>query len=311
MKIDNFIKHYQSDIIIQSLKEILQPNRGVRIHVKGLSGSLDAVVGATLSKFNAHHSHIFILHDREEAAYFQNDLQNLMGKREVYFFPTSYKRPYEFEETENANVLLRTELINKLNTKGTEGILIVSYPEAMCEKVVNRRSLKNNTITLETGNEIDREQLLEQLNAFDFAKEDFVYEAGQFAIRGGIIDIFSFANDMPYRLELFGNEIESIRTFDPNSQLSLNSEKSIGVIPNLQTKFQDDAKQSFLNFLPKNTKVWFKDVQLTLDTIDKYHENAQSSFESMLDQSNRTQVILDPEKLFETHESLLNDLYKI
>lgn len=310
MKIDNFIKQYQSDIISQSLKEFLKPNNGVRLHVKGLAGSLDAVMGATLSKLNAHQSHLFILHDREEAAYFQNDLQNLMAKKEVYFFPTSYKRPYEFEETENANVLLRTELISKLNTKGTEGILIVSYPEAMCEKVVNRRSLKNHTIVLEVGKEIDTEQILKELIDFDFEKEDFVYEAGQFAMRGGIVDIFSYANEMPYRIELFGNEIESIRTFDPDSQLSLESEKSIGIIPNLHTKFQDDAKQSFLSFLPKNSKVWFKDVQLTLDTIDKYHENAQASFDDILDQSNRTQVILDPEKLFETHESLLGDLEK-
>ncbi|MCK5371954.1 MAG: transcription-repair coupling factor, partial [Cyclobacteriaceae bacterium] len=119
MKVIDFIKLYQDDIITRSLAEILKPNSGVRIQLKGLSGSLDAVVGATISNSNLHQSHLFIFHDREEAAYFQNDLQNLMGKKDVFFFPTSYKRPYEFEDTENANVLLRTELINILNTKGT------------------------------------------------------------------------------------------------------------------------------------------------------------------------------------------------
>lgn len=310
LKIIDFIKHYQDDIITRSLAENLKTNTGVRIHLKGLSGSLDAIIGATISSSNRHQSHLFVLHDREEAAYFQNDLQNLMGKKDVFFFPTSYKRPYEFEETENANVLLRTELINKLNTKGAEGALIVSYPEALCEKVVNKRALKNNTIHLEVGKEIDIDELFSELIEFEFEKEDFVYEAGQFAMRGGILDVFSYANEMPYRIELFGNEIESIRTFDPNSQLSLEQEKSIGIIPNIQTRFVDEVKQSFLSFLPKNTKVWFKDVQLTLDTIDKYHEKAKTSFDDILSQSNQTQVIQNPKLLFETHDSLLTDLEK-
>ena len=308
MEVKDFIKHYQQDVITRSLAEILKPNTAVRIQLKGLSGSLDAIVGGTISSLNPHQSHLFVLHDREEAAYFQNDLQNLMGKKDVFFFPTSYKRPYEFDEIENANVLLRTELINKLNIKGTEGALIVSYPEALCEKVVNKRSLKTHTIHLELGKEIDIDGLFKELIDFDFEKEDFVYEPGQFAMRGGIVDVYSYANDMPYRIELFGNEIESIRTFDPNSQLSLDHEKSIGIIPNLQTKFLDEAKQSFLGFLPKNAKIWIKDVQLTMDTIDKYHENAQTSFDDILTKSNNTQVIQNPKLLFETHDSLLSDL---
>ena len=308
MKIKDFAKHYEEDLISRSLAEIIKPNTGIRIQLKGLSGSLDAVVCATISSTSPHQSHLFVLHDREEAAYFQNDIQNLLGKKHVSFFPTSYKRPYEFEETENANVLLRTEIINNLNTKTNTGALIVSYPEALCEKVINKRALKNHTIHLEIAKEIDVDGLLKELIDFDFEKEDFVYEAGQFAMRGGIIDVFSYANEMPYRIELFGNEIESIRTFDPTSQLSLDQVKSIGIIPNLQTKFTDEKKQSFLNFLPKNTKIWFKDVQLTLDTIDKYHENARASFDDILTKSNHTQVIQNPELLFETHESLLNDL---
>jgi len=308
LKIKDFARHYEDDIITKSLAEIIKSNAGVRIQLKGLSGSLDAVVGAKISSINPHQSQLFVLHDREEAAYFQNDIQNLLEKKHVSFFPTSYKRPYEFEETENSNVLLRTELINKLTTKTNTGVLIVSYPEALCEKVVNKRALKKHTILLEVGKEIKVDELLKELIDFDFEREDFVYEAGQFAMRGGIIDVFSYANEMPYRIELFGNEIESIRTFDPISQLSLEPVKSIGIIPNLQTKFIDEQKQSFLNFLPNNTKIWFKDVQLTLDTIDKYHENAKASFEDILNKSNNTQVVQKPELLFETHESLLNDL---
>ncbi len=310
LKVRDFLNYYKSDIIVNSLAEILKPNNSERVHLKGLSGSFDAIICATNSVLAPQLSHLFILHDREEAAYFQNDLQNLMDKKEVSFFPTSYKRPYEFEETENANVLLRTELINKLNKKSYQGQLIVSYPEALCEKVVNKRSLKKHTILLEKGKEIDIDSFFMELIEFEFEKEDFVYEAGQFAMRGGIIDVFSYANELPYRIELFGNEIESIRTFDPDSQLSIDYEKSISIIPNLQTKFVNETKQSFLNFLPNNTKIWFKDVQLTLDIIHKYHKNARESFDEILRKNNNTQVILNPEKLFETSVSFLGDLDK-
>jgi transcription-repair coupling factor (superfamily II helicase) len=310
LKVQEFIKLYQKDIITSSLVEILKPNKLLKVQLKGISGSLDTILASAIATANTHQSHLFILHDREEAAYFLNDMQNLMGKKEVYFFPTSYKRPYEFEETENANVLLRTELINKLNNKTTQGEIIVSYPEALCEKVVNKRALKKHTITLEVGSIININQLLKDLIDFEFEKEDFVYEAGQFAMRGGIIDVYSFAHELPYRIELFGDEIESIRTFDPETQLSKSSLKSIGLIPNLQTKFRDITKQSFLNFLPKNSKIWFKDVQLTLDTLNKYYDHAKSSFDDLLKQSNQTQVVHDPEMLFETSTTFLADIGK-
>jgi transcription-repair coupling factor (superfamily II helicase) len=305
-----FIRQYHKDLITSSLSEILKPNDLVKIHLKGASGSLDAVISSSIAQNNTHHSHLFVLHDREEAAYFQNDLQNLLSKRDVHFFPTSYKRPYEFEETENANVLARTELINLLNNKSARGELIVSYPEALCEKVVNKRALKKHTIALKVGSLLNVDQLLKDLIEFEFEKEDFVYEAGQFAMRGGIIDIFSFGNELPYRIELFGDEIESIRTFDPESQLSKTNLKSVGIIPNLQTKFSDVSKQSFLSFLPKNTKIWFKDVQLTYDTIDRYFESAKDSFEDLMKQSNETQIIQNPKLLFETSESFGEDIQK-
>jgi transcription-repair coupling factor (superfamily II helicase) len=282
LKIRDFLGLYQNDIITASLSEVLRPNKLLKIQLKGAAGSLDAVIPSALALHNPHHSHLFVLHDREEAAYFQNDLQNLLPKKTVHFFPASYKRPYEFEETENANVLLRTELINKLNTKTSEGEIIVSYPEALSEKVVNKKALKKHTIHLETGSSVNVNQLFKDLIEFEFEKEDFVYEPGQFALRGGIIDVFSYANELPYRIELFGDEIESIRTFDPESQLSKSNVKSIGIIPNLQTKFTSISKQSFLSFLPKNTKLWLKDVQLTLDTINKHYDLARRNFDELM-----------------------------
>jgi len=308
LKAKEFLKSYQKDIISCSLVEILKPNAGVRVHLKGLAGSLDAIIGSVVAGQNANQSHLFVLHDREEAAYFQNDLHNLMGNREVHFFPASYKRPYEFEETENANVLQRTELISRLTEQTEKGEIIVSYPDALGEKVVSRKALKKYTIHLDVGSVINIDQLFNDLVDFEFEKEDFVYEAGQFAMRGGILDVFSYANELPYRIELFGDEIESIRTFDPETQLSKKQLKSISIIPNLQTVIIDDTKQSFLDFLPKVTKLWFKDLQLTTNTIDKYFETAAERFQELLRQSNNTKVILEPEKLFETGESFLSDL---
>ncbi len=310
MKQKDFLKIYKDDVILASIAEILKPNSGTRIHLKGLSGSLEAIFGAAVHCKNSHQSNLFILHDREEAAYFQNDLENLLDNKSVFIFPASYKKPYEFEETENANIVLRTELISKLNTKKNEGVIVVTYPEALCEKVINKRSLKNHTISLEVGMDIDLDKLLQDLVEDEFEKEDFVYEAGQFAIRGGIIDIFSFGNELPFRIELFGNDIESIRTFDPNTQLSISNKKSVGIIPNLQTKFVNESKQSFLNFLPKNTNIWYKDVQHTLDTIDKYHKNAEENFHDISIKSNHTRAIQNPELLFETKMSFLSDLEK-
>src|SRR5688572_30260840 len=188
------------------------------------------------------------MHDKEEAGYFQNDLQNLLS-REILLFPMSYKKPYEFDEIENANILMRTEVLNRLSNK-TSPEIIITYPEALTEKVINKRSLAQNTFSVKLKENLDVKFLEEFLHSYDFEKTDFVYEAGQFAIRGGIIDIFSFAYEYPYRIELFGDEVDSIRTFDPGSQLSVESLKAVQIIPNIQSKLMHDERQSFLEFIP-------------------------------------------------------------
>lgn len=302
MKAKDLIKLYKNDGLIQTIAEAIKPNESGSIQLKGLVGSLDAVAICALYGVN-HQNHLIVLHDKEEAAYFHNDLQNLLGEKEVLFFPTSYKRPYEFEETENANILMRAEILNRINHKASVGELIVTYPEALTEKVINKRSLQKNTFTVKVGEQVDVEFLSELLSTYDFEKTDFVYEAGQFAVRGGIIDVFSYAHDLPYRIELFGNEVESIRTFDPNTQLSEEVVKEINIIPNIQTKLVHEERQSFLDFVPKNTKIWLKDYQHTVDIIDKYFEKATESFSNILEESGDTQVVLNPQDLFETGQS--------
>jgi transcription-repair coupling factor (superfamily II helicase) len=190
MKVSEFLKVYKNDGVIQTIAEAIKPNENHIVRLKGLSGSLDAVIAAAIYGLG-HQNHLFVMHDKEEAAYFFNDLQNLLGNKEVLFFPTSYKRPYEFDETENANILQRAEILNRINHKAAAGELIVTYPEALTERVINKKSLTENTFTASVGESVDTEFLAELLSTYDFDKTDFVYEAGQYAIRGGIVDVFS------------------------------------------------------------------------------------------------------------------------
>ena len=181
---------------------------------------MDSVLGAAtfnlIKQSKNPNNFIFIVHDREEAFFVQNDLQNLLYPMDIYLFPASYKRPYQFEEVENANILQRAEVlsaVNQVHHKNGKNFLIVTYPEALVEKVINKKSLLDNTLIAKVGEQLDMDFIAEVLISYDFEKTDFVYEPGQFAVRGGIFDIYSFSSDLPYRLEFFDDEIESIRTF--------------------------------------------------------------------------------------------------
>ena len=295
MRVSDFLNIYTADGFIRTVAAGIKTPYQKNIQLKGFSGSLDAVVLSAIFKISPHDI-IVILHDREEASYFQNDLQNLL-EREILLFPMSYKRAYEFDEIENANILMRTEVLNRLASK-TSPEIIVTYPDALAEKVINKRSLALNTFSIKLKEKLDTKFLAEFLHNYDFEKTDFVYEAGQFAIRGGIIDIFSFAYEYPYRIELFGDEVDSIRTFDPGSQLSVETLEKVNIIPNIQSKLTQDERQSFFEFIPPNTRLWFKDYRLTEDLIQKSFEKAQTSFKEILNTS-ATQIISAPGKLFE------------
>jgi transcription-repair coupling factor (superfamily II helicase) len=313
LKLEKFLNKYIEDGYLGTICSFLGKDQNKVFQLKGLSGSLDSVVAASIYLITGK-SQLFILPEREEAAYFHNDLQNLFPDQEILLFPMSYKRPYEFETTENANILRRAEILNRINQKGSSGEIIVSYPEALCEKVINKISLSRNTFSAHVGEEIDLEFLNELLHTYGFERSEFVYEAGQFAIRGGIVDIFSFANDLPFRLELFGDEIDNIRTFNPESQLSIDPVEEISIIPNVQTKLLEEKRQSFLEFIPPNTKVWIKDYQHSLDVIDKVFRKSAEEFHKILAGSGNTRVILKPEDLFDNglvYEKLISKFCRI
>ncbi|MBB6004931.1 transcription-repair coupling factor (superfamily II helicase) [Arcicella rosea] len=306
MLVKDFLTLYREDGFVQTIAEqIKTPKDYPHIQIKGFVGSLDAVIASALHLLDEKQSHLFVLSDREEAAYFINDLQNLVGEERVLSFPMSYKRAYQYEEVDNANVLMRAEVLNKLNNI-TEGLLIVTYPEALSEKVINKRSLSKNTFTINVSEKLDTAFLGEVLSSYDFEKTDFVYEAGQYSIRGGIVDVFSYANDLPYRIDLFGDEVESIRTFDPESQLSVESISRINIIPDVQNRLIQETREPFFNFLPENTRLWFKDVELTLEIIEKSFEKVEANFQEIIAKSGGIKVISEPNQLFETRRSFLN-----
>ena len=308
MKAEELITLYAADGLTKTVFDRLTTPQPQHIQLKGLIGSADAVIAASIFKLK-NEGQFYILHDKEEAFYFLNDLQSLLPDKEILFFPTSYKKPYQYEETDNANVLQRAEILNNLNTR-SEPQLIVSYPEALTETVITKKSLASNTFRIKKGDKMDVSFLTEWLHSYDFEKSDFVFEAGQFAVRGGIIDIFSFSNEYPYRIELFGDEIDNIRTFNPDTQLSIDSKEVISIVPDVQTKLLQESRESFFDFIPSSYSLWIKNVQQTLDIVERSYTKAVDEYDKLQQQSGGNNLITSPEALFENSEALEKHLKK-
>jgi transcription-repair coupling factor (superfamily II helicase) len=247
-------------------------------HLKGLKGSAISIFIRNYL-LNNHSSIVVIANDKEKAAYLLNDLENIMTDTKVLFFPESYRLPYQIEKTTNANVQERTEVLSNLSNEQFKRI-IVTYPAAISEKVTIKQQLTKHTLAIKKGERLSTDFLMEFLNSFQFNHVDFVYEPGQFAIRGGIVDIFSFANETPFRLELFGDEIENIKTFDPSSQLSIANFEFIHIIPNFNTSQFNQSKVHLLEYFNlSELTVFIEDTQFICDSIDKRFDKAAEIFE--------------------------------
>lgn len=308
MKPDALLKIYADNSNVQLLAEGLRSRHSFRFQIKGLSGSLDAVAIATVIR-SVHTSHFIICQDREEAGYLINDLQNLLGGHEILLFPVSYKKPYDLEAVENANVLMRAEVLDKLSAHPNAQI-IVSYPEALSEKVITRTAMSKNTFTINKGDELDHDFISEFLTGYDFEKTDMVDEPGQFAIRGGIIDIFSFAHDLPIRIELFGKEVDSIRSFDPGTQLSVHQLDQVRIVPDVQTRLLREDRQSFMDFIPSGCRVWTKDLAMVIDVLDRSFEEASANFAVLTERAGTETIALKPEQLFDQPKNFLAAVQK-
>lgn len=243
---------------------------------------------------------LFVGDDKEQAAYLLNDLELLLGQEQVLFFPSSYRRPYQTEETDNANVLLRAEVLSQLQ-QGAR--VVVSYSEALFEKVLTRQQLDKNTLTLKRGEHLSLDTLNETLFEYQFQRVDFVSEPGEFSVRGGIVDVFSFSNDTPYRIEFFSDVVESIRTFDVETQLSLQQVSSVVIIPNIESKVAGEQRTSFLSLLPEETLIFVQDFELFAPKWEKMYQKAQEAFAALKGEI----AHLPPEELFCNAQEGLRD----
>ncbi|HPF10475.1 MAG TPA: transcription-repair coupling factor [Flavobacteriaceae bacterium] len=274
----------------------------VKTHVSGLVGSALSLVIGDLFK-TSELPFLVIFNDKEEAAYHLNDLENLLGDQQVLFYPGSYRRPYQIEETDNANVLLRSEVLNRINSR-KKPALIITYPDALFEKVVTRKELERNTLKMSVGDELSIDFVNEVLFEYQFKRTDFVTEPGEFSVRGGILDVFSFSHDEPYRIEFFGNEIESIRTFDVETQLSIEPHKKVSIIPNVENKRMEEQRQSFLEYIASKTVIFVKNETLLTQRIDKLFNKATEAFREI-----KSEVALsEPKELFCTSDLLKTQL---
>jgi transcription-repair coupling factor (superfamily II helicase) len=272
------------------------------ISVSGLVGSSLSLVIASVFK-TSKLPFLLIFNDKEEAAYHLNDLENLLGDENVLFYPGSYRRPYQIEETDNANVLLRSEVLNRINSRKKPAI-IVTYPEALFEKVVTRKELEKNTLKVSVNDTLSIDFVNEVLFEYHFKRTDFVTEPGEFSVRGGILDVFSFSNDVPYRIEFFGDEVDSIRTFDVETQLSLEQLKKISIIPNVDASASVLDRLSFLEYIASKTVVFLKNPEILSSSIDKLFKKATEAF-----QKNQGEVkIITPRELFCTASLLREQL---
>jgi transcription-repair coupling factor (superfamily II helicase) len=294
----HILKTYAGNPKVRQISESLAVREN-KIQLKGLIGSsLSFVVASLFEKSEL--PYLLILQDKEEAAYYLNDLEQLIGEEDVLFYPGSYRRPYQIEETDNASVLLRAEVLNRINSRKKPAV-IVTYPEALFEKVVTRKELDKNTLKVAVGDQISIDFINEVLFEYEFKRVDFITEPGEFSVRGGILDVFSFSNENPFRIEFFGNEVDSIRTFDVETQLSIEKQKKITIIPNVENKFFQENRESFLNYINEKTVLFIQNTELLFSKLDQLYGKAKEIFGSMQSTVNH----IAPEELFLNQEAFI------
>lgn len=276
MNLNVLLEQYQNNPRLFQLADKLSFAQSQRIFLKNLQGSSAEFVVTAVFNHTATSTlnHVVVLNDAEEAAYFHNTLENLTQALDLFYFPSSFKNRKNFRILNSSHVMLRTEALTKLAAGGNKKIL-VTYPEAIFEKVVLPKTLSSNIITIKTNDSINPESLMELFVMYGFERTDFVYEPGQFAVRGGILDIYSFGNEKPYRVELFGNEVDSIRIFDPETQLSERKLLQVNIIPNVETQFSTEEKVSLFDFLSENTIVWLKDWDVIAEKVQQQYDEME------------------------------------
>ena len=285
MNIEELLKKYALLPQVGALANMLGKKSVKTIFLEGLMCSSAPMLFASLASKRKSSTAVFILQDADEAGYFYHDLTQLLGKEQVLFFPSSYRRAIKYAQRDSANEILRTEVLAKLSANSprnatvskreqpTANSLIVTYPEAIAELVVSKKQLDDRSVVLSVGDVIDADQTTQQLRTLGFQEVDYVYEPGQFALRGSILDIYSYSSELPFRIDLFGDDIDSIRTFEVETQLSKDKCQQVTIVPELVAV---EEKMPFLSFLPKETLLVVKDFLYVRDAIDRIYQEGFS-----------------------------------
>lgn len=269
LDLSQILARYKNHQVIELISSKLNSDTN-KLLLKGLKGSSAAMVlGSSFLK--SEKWFLITLNDKESAAYFYNDLQSIVGNDSVQFFPSSYQRSIQYGKAESSNILLRTDILNKVAIADAP-FIIVTYPEALMEKVIAPERLISNTFTIKKGDKLGRDFLIELLNEYEFERTDFVYEPGQFAVRGSLIDVFSFAGDEPFRIDFFGDEVDSIRLFDIENQLTKSTPKKVTLIPNIQEKLNHEDRISLFEYLNEKTIYAFYDLRFVSGRVNQIIE---------------------------------------
>lgn len=272
MEVQELLNIYAAHPGVHALDTLIQEETSRTIFLKGLNGSGAALTIASLfsGTEGKRESYVCVLNDLEEAGYFFHDLVQLTGSNTVYFFPSAYRRAIKYGHADPPNEILRTEVLSRLQDDRSP-FIIVTYPDALAEKVVNREILKENTLKISVGEKLDNMFVSDVLDTYGFEQVDYVYEPGQYALRGSILDVFSFSYEFPYRIDFFGNEVETIRSFDVETQLSKEKLESIHIVPEM--KQEEGNSTSLLGSLPADTLLAFRDLAWCKERIDSiYHD---------------------------------------
>ena len=277
MKIQDLLKIYAKSAQVGALADVMGKKSVKTIFLEGLMCSSAPMMFASLVSKSKSSATLFILQDAEEAGYFYHDMVQLLDDKQVLFFPSSYRRAIKYGQRDSANEILRTEVLAKVSSHHsplTSHLLIVTYPEAIAELVISKKQLDDQTLVMHQGDELDMDATLENLRSLGFREVDYVYEPGQFALRGSILDVYSYSSEYPFRIDLFGDEIDSIRTFEVETQLSKDKCEQVEIVPELG--LTETEKIPFLSFLPAGMMLVAKDFLYVRDAIDRTYQEGFS-----------------------------------
>ncbi len=307
MNVQDILGRYIEDADFQLLAKAAIQEKYGKFNIKGGAGSQFSFWISALFK-SLKRPILVIMNDKEDGLYAHSDLSVLLPEAELYWYPTSYKKPYQLEDVDNANVVQRAEVLNNLNHSETHRPIIVTFAEALYEKVVNRRSLLKHTFEVKKGDTFGMDFLVDLLDEYGFEREEFVYEPGHFSIRGGILDVFSFASDIPYRIDFFGQEVESIKTFDVVSQMTDREIHRICLIPNIQTKIIKEERVSLLEYIHPDTLIFTRSIDFIQTELDRIFEKAQKYYDTLFNATGGSSLTVKPETIYLNKNQFLAEI---